>query len=89
MTDNEEEEKRKIIEETLEENKRALEESVESCNTVRAMNYIRSIDQFSNMDSLTHYGVDLLKAIGINGQANEKVKELVDKFDKKCICKIR
>lgn len=89
MTDNEEEEKRKIIEEILEENKRTLEESVESCNSVRAMNYIRAIDQFSNMDSLTRYGVDPLNAIGINRQANKKVKELIDKFDKKCICKIR
>ena len=64
-----------------------LEESVESCNVIKTMKYIRGIDQLSNMDSLTRHGVDHLKSIDIHRQADEKVKELINKFDKKCICR--
>lgn len=61
--------------------------------------YITNIDRyhilisrktkFSNMDSLTRYGVDPIKAIDINGQADKKVKELIDKFDEKCDCRAK
>ncbi len=86
MTDNNEEE---IQKRRINSYIRTLEESVESCNTIRAMKHIRAIDQFSNMDSLTRHGVDPLKAIDIHRQADKKVEELIDKFDKKCTWKIR
>ena len=68
---------------------RTLEESIELCNAIRTIKYIRAIDQFSNMDSLTRYKVDPLKAIDMKRQADEKVKELMNKFDKKCDCIIK
>ena len=66
---------------------RTLEEIIESCNAIRTMKYIRTIDQFSGLDSLTRHGVDHLTAMVIHKQANEKIKELINKFDKKCICR--
>lgn len=63
-----------------------MEKSVDSCNCTKAMRYIRPISQLSNIDYLIHNKVDNLKAVDINRQAEKKIEELINKFDKKCSC---
>ena len=41
------------------------------------------------MDSLTRYGIDPLKAIDMKKQADENVKELINRFDKNCDCRVK
>lgn len=90
MANNQEEERLspEIIEiRNLELRLKILKDNVESCNAVRFMKSIRSIDISSSTEILKLHGIDTLKAMKINRETNEKIKGLIDKFDKKCSCR--
>lgn len=86
MTNSHEEE---ILKENVELRIKILENSIESCDSSRTMRSIRSVDFATNLASLIQKGIDIQKAIYINKESDQKVKELIGKFVENCSCRMK